>query len=110
MASRYDAKSWQAIHENRGTLKQTLHSQCTHQRCNVCLLKENLKNPSSFQQSIDHGLYSIELHVWRSAERPTFATFVYRRSGERLLRYFTGSDEDESHLASAEIVRAEFVN
>jgi hypothetical protein len=30
-APRFDAKSWQAIPENRGTLKQTLHSQCTHQ-------------------------------------------------------------------------------
>jgi len=38
---------------------------------------------------------SIELRAWRSAERPTFATFVYQRSGERLLRYFTGSDENE---------------
>jgi hypothetical protein len=25
----------------------------------------------------------------------TFATFVYQRSSERLLRYFTGSDENE---------------
>jgi len=30
-ARRFDAKSWQAIPENRGTLKVTLHSQCTHQ-------------------------------------------------------------------------------
>jgi hypothetical protein len=30
-ARRFDAKSWQAIPENRGTLKLTLHSQCTHQ-------------------------------------------------------------------------------
>jgi hypothetical protein len=54
-----------------------------------------LKNSQSFQQSIDHGSYSIELHAWRSAERTTFATFVYQRSGERLLRYFTGLDENE---------------
>jgi hypothetical protein len=30
-ARRFHAKSWQAIPENRGTLKLTLHSQCTHQ-------------------------------------------------------------------------------
>jgi hypothetical protein len=30
-ARRFDAKSRQAIPENRGTLKLTLHSQCTHQ-------------------------------------------------------------------------------
>jgi ferredoxin len=30
-------------------------------------------------------VYSIELHAWRSAELTTFATFVYQRSGERLL-------------------------
>jgi hypothetical protein len=38
---------------------------------------------------------SIELHAWWSAERTTFATLVYQRSSERLLRYFTGSDENE---------------
>jgi hypothetical protein len=38
---------------------------------------------------------AIELHVWRSAERSTFATFVYQRSSERLVRYFTGWDENE---------------
>ena len=54
-----------------------------------------MRNAASFQQSIDDGVYSIELHAWRSAERPTFATFVYQRSGERLLRYFKGSDENE---------------
>jgi hypothetical protein len=59
----------------------------------VRLLKENLKNSPSFQQGIDHGVYSIELHAWRSAELNTFAMFVYQRSG--LLRYFTGSDQNE---------------
>ena len=59
----------------------------------MCLLKENLRNSPSFQQSMDHGAYSIELHAWRTAERATFATFVYQRSSERLLRHFTGSDE-----------------
>jgi hypothetical protein len=61
----------------------------------VRLLKENLKNSPSFQQTIDHGPLSIELHAWRSAELTTFATFFYQRSGERLLRYSTGSDENE---------------
>jgi hypothetical protein len=58
-------------------------------------IQGKVRNPPSFQQSIDHGPLSIELHVWRSAERPTFATFVYQRSSERLLRYFTGPDENE---------------
>jgi hypothetical protein len=61
----------------------------------VCLLKENLRNSSSFRQSIDHCPYSIELHAWRTAESCTFATFIYEKAGERLLRHFTGSDENE---------------
>jgi len=53
----------------------------------VCLLEENLRNLPSFQQSIDHGSYSIELHAWRGADRTTFATFVYQRLNlcERML-------------------------
>jgi len=58
-------------------------------------VREAVRNSASFQQSIDHGPYSIDLHAWRSAERPTFAAFVYQRSSERLLRHFTGSDENE---------------
>jgi hypothetical protein len=54
-----------------------------------------VKNSPSFQRSIDHDDHVIELHAWRSAERPTFATFVYQRSIQRLLRHFTGSDETE---------------
>jgi hypothetical protein len=50
--------------------------------------------------------FPIELHACRSAERSTFATFVYERSGERLLRYFTGSDENEV-IGNPEMVRAE---
>jgi len=46
----------------------------------VCLLKENLRNLPSFQQSIDHGSYSIEWHAWRSAVMPTFTTFVSAHS------------------------------
>jgi hypothetical protein len=53
-------------------------------------------NSASFQQSIDHGPFSVDLHACRNAESPTFATFVYQRSSERLLRqHFTGSDENE---------------
>jgi hypothetical protein len=28
-------------------------------------------------------------------ESRTFATFIYEKAGERLLRHFTGSDENE---------------
>jgi hypothetical protein len=44
---------------------------------------------------IDHGPFSIELHAWRSAESCTFATFIYEKAGQRLLRHFTGSDENK---------------
>jgi hypothetical protein len=60
----------------------------------VCLSEEKLRS-SPFQQSIDHGPYSIESHAWRSAESCTFATFVYQRSSEQLLWLFTGSDGNE---------------
>jgi len=53
-----------------------------------------VKNSPSFRRSIDHGHHLIELHAWRS-ETCTFATFVYAKSPERLLRHFTGSDENE---------------
>jgi hypothetical protein len=59
------------------------------------LSEEKLRNSPSFQQSIDHDPYWIELLARRSAESRTFATFVYPRSSERLLRYFTNSDENE---------------
>jgi hypothetical protein len=35
------------------------------------------------------------LHAWRRAESNTFAMFIYEKIGERLLRHFTGSDENE---------------
>ena len=76
-------------------IAQTSNSMFVAKRCNVCLLKENLRNLPSFQQSIDHGSYSIEWHAWRSAVMPTFTTFVYERSSEPLLRHFAGSDENE---------------
>jgi hypothetical protein len=54
-----------------------------------------VRNWSSFQRSLDHGHYLIELHAWRTADVCTFATFVYDKISERLLRHFTGSDENE---------------
>jgi hypothetical protein len=54
-----------------------------------------MRNSPSFQRSIALGQHSIELHAWRASEKPTFATFVYEQSPERLLRHFTDSDEDE---------------
>ena len=44
---------------------------------------------------MDHGHHVIELHAWRTAESCTFATFIYEKAGERLLRHFAGPDENE---------------
>jgi hypothetical protein len=54
-----------------------------------------LKNSPSFQRTVDHGQFTIELHIWRSMEKCKFATFIYEKAGERLLRHFTGSDQNE---------------
>jgi hypothetical protein len=54
-----------------------------------------VKNSPSFERSVDHGYFSIELHAWGRAERNTFATFIYEQFGERLVRHFSGSDENE---------------
>jgi hypothetical protein len=35
------------------------------------------------------------LHTWQTAEKATFATFIYEKAGERLLQHFTGSDENK---------------
>jgi hypothetical protein len=56
---------------------------------------KKLRNFPSFQSAVEHGDFSIELHAWRSRETCTFATFVYDKAGKRLLRHFTGSDENE---------------
>jgi hypothetical protein len=37
----------------------------------------------------------IELHAWRSPEGTTFATSIYEKAAERLLRHFIGADENE---------------
>jgi hypothetical protein len=53
-----------------------------------------LRNLPLFQRSIDHGQYVIELRAWRSPESARFARFIYEKAAERLLRHFTGSDEN----------------
>jgi hypothetical protein len=37
----------------------------------------------------------IDLHVWQKADHATFATFVYEKAGERLLRHFANANETE---------------
>jgi hypothetical protein len=52
----------------------------------------NMRNLPSLQRTVDHGQYVIELHAWMSPESASFATFIYEKAGERLLRRFTGSN------------------
>ena len=59
---------------------------------------------------VDHGHLSIVLHAWRSPDVCTFATFIYDKGSEPLLRHFTGADEERSDSASTEMVRDKFVN
>jgi len=54
-----------------------------------------VRNSPSFQKSVDHGHHVIELHAWRRPEGTSFAAFIYEKAAERLLRHFTGSDENE---------------
>jgi hypothetical protein len=54
-----------------------------------------VRNSPSFQRTIDHGQYVIELHAWLSPESVSFATFVYEKAGKRLLRHFIGLAENE---------------
>jgi hypothetical protein len=54
-----------------------------------------VKNSPSFRRRIDHGHYAIELHGWRTPESCTFATFIYEKNPERLVRHITGTDEAE---------------
>jgi len=51
---------------------------------------KRLWNLPSFQRSIDHGQYVIQLHAWRNPEDASFVTFIFEKAGERLLRHFTG--------------------
>jgi len=46
-------------------------------------------------QFADYGQYLIQLHAWRSPESDSFATFIYEKADERLLRHFTGADENK---------------
>ena len=56
---------------------------------------KRLWNLPSFQRSIDHGQYVIQLHAWVSPEGASFVTFIFEKAGERLLRHFTDSDENK---------------
>jgi hypothetical protein len=55
-----------------------------------------VRNSPSFQRSIEHCSYVVDLHLWQKADQPTFATFVYEKAGSRLLRHFANSDETEA--------------
>jgi hypothetical protein len=61
----------------------------------VFVYQERVRNSLSFRRSIDHGRHVIELHAWRSPETCTFATFIYEKGSERLLRHTSGTDENE---------------
>jgi hypothetical protein len=54
-----------------------------------------VRNLPSFQGILEHGHYVIELHAWRHTADSTFATFIYEKTPERLLRHITGTDENE---------------
>jgi hypothetical protein len=56
--------------------------------------------PISLGRRIDHSsreerTHAGELHARRHAESGTFAMFVYEKIGERLLRHFTCSNEND---------------
>ena len=59
-----------------------------------CVCQE-VRNSPSFQRSINHGHYVVELHASRSAETGTFVAFIYEKGSGRLLRHVTGTDENE---------------
>jgi hypothetical protein len=40
-------------------------------------------------------LKCFEVHAWLSPEGASFATFIYEKAAERLLRHFTGADENK---------------
>jgi len=56
---------------------------------------QEVRNSPSFQRSINHGHYVVELHASRSAETGTFVAFIYEKGSGRLLRHITGTDENE---------------
>jgi hypothetical protein len=55
----------------------------------------SVRNSPSFRRSISHGRHVIELHASRGVETCTFVAFIYERVSKRLLRHFTGTDENE---------------
>ena len=57
--------------------------------------RKEVKNSPSFQRRIEHCSYLVDLHLWQTADQSTFATFVYEKAGERLLRHFANTDETE---------------
>jgi hypothetical protein len=56
---------------------------------------KRLRNLPSFQRSIDHGQYVIQLHAWPGPEDAGFAMFIFEKATELVLRHFIGTDENE---------------
>ena len=54
-----------------------------------------MKDSPSFQRRIEHCSYLVDLHIWQRGDHTMFATFVYEKAGERLLRHFANADETE---------------
>jgi hypothetical protein len=57
--------------------------------------RKEVRDSPSFQRSIEHCSYVIDLHLWQKPDHATFATFVYEKPGERLLRHFANTNETE---------------
>jgi hypothetical protein len=56
---------------------------------------KKVKDSPSFQRRIEHCSYIVDLHLWQRGDHSAFATFVYEKAGERLLRHFANTDETE---------------
>ena len=54
-----------------------------------------MRDSPSFQRSIEHCSYVIDLHLWQKDDHATFATFVYEKKSDRLLRHFANTNETE---------------
>jgi hypothetical protein len=57
--------------------------------------RNEVRDSPSYQRSIEHCSYIIDLHLWQKGDHATFATFVYEKASERLLRHFANTDETE---------------
>jgi hypothetical protein len=55
---------------------------------------KRLRNLPSFQRSIDHGQYVIQLQAWPGPEGVSFTTFIFEKAAERLLRYFCAGENE----------------